>query len=257
MKIRGFEVRQGVKYLLDVEGLPHHPADSFRVYVFVNQPDATLEQVRPDNPNFAGFFGIFGGEHAPAGEEEIRDQNQRPDPPTEHHIPDDEIQGTPVLDLTSAIAHIAESADNANRVDLTLTILATNVEGQQVETSDLPFTGISIRAEESISRKPSDRGHAAARQNHSVAMRDNRFSPLDITIQVGDTITWLNEGDNVHTATSDDGKFFNTGDVDPGNSSNPITFDEAGEFPYHCRHHGRMRGKVTVVAGGTPRPETP
>ncbi|WP_459556761.1 tyrosinase family protein [Lacunimicrobium album] len=48
---------------LYVTGLPAHPADSFYVYVFVNQPDATPADATPENASFAGTFAVFGGLH--------------------------------------------------------------------------------------------------------------------------------------------------------------------------------------------------
>ncbi|HYV00978.1 MAG TPA: hypothetical protein VEM93_01345, partial [Actinomycetota bacterium] len=41
----------------------------------------------------------------------------------------------------------------------------------------------------------------------SVSMEDNVFSPTNITITAGETITWTNNGQNQHTATADDGSF--------------------------------------------------
>jgi hypothetical protein len=38
-------------YDLLVSGIPEHPRQSYFVYVFVNQPQATPEDATPDNPN--------------------------------------------------------------------------------------------------------------------------------------------------------------------------------------------------------------
>jgi plastocyanin len=55
-------------------------------------------------------------------------------------------------------------------------------------------------------------------------------------------------GQVVHTATSeDDGKTFDTGEIKPGETSSPVTFDKEGEFNYHCKIHGKtMNGTVVV-----------
>jgi plastocyanin len=84
-----------------------------------------------------------------------------------------------------------------------------------------------------------------------VTMIDNKFKPTDITITVGDSITWTNDGCNKHTATSDKGvdkeNAFDTKDVLSGKSSDPITFKKAGKVPYHCNYHpGVMKGTITV-----------
>ncbi|MBL9081784.1 MAG: tyrosinase family protein [Planctomycetales bacterium] len=52
---------------LSVGGIPDHPEKSYFVYVFVNQPDATPEDAKPTNANFAGTFGVFGGPAVDAG----------------------------------------------------------------------------------------------------------------------------------------------------------------------------------------------
>src|SRR4051812_22414634 len=75
-----------------------------------------------------------------------------------------------------------------------------------------------------------------AGKNVTVKMKDNSFDPKEITIEVGDTITWMNTGDNPHTATSDkkdDPNAFDTKDVASGKSSKPVEFKKAGTVPYH------------------------
>lgn len=79
------------------------------------------------------------------------------------------------------------------------------------------------------------------------------FSPMTVTIQPGDTVTWTNEGGN-HSVTADNGSF------DSGVSSNAWTFSHtypsAGSFGYHCDEHGGpgsgMFGTVVVQAAGGP-----
>ena len=84
----------------------------------------------------------------------------------------------------------------------------------------------------------------------TVAMKSLSFSPRSIEVQVGDSVVWDNEARTKHTATSDDdGKTFDTGEIEPGKSSEPVKFEKAGEFKYHCRVHGKtMSGTVVVRA---------
>lgn len=89
--------------------------------------------------------------------------------------------------------------------------------------------------------------------NHDVEMRDNEFLPRNITIAVGDTITWhsRSNNDNTHTATADDAddpNAFDTGDVEPGDTSSAVRFDTAGVVRYHCEHHSTMTGTITVTS---------
>lgn|GEM_PF-3130732 len=93
----------------------------------------------------------------------------------------------------------------------------------------------------------------------AVTIGDNFFSNGNQTIQIGDTITWTNNGNNTHTVTS--GNESNPGTVfDSGNLSRGQTFSfrfmTAGTFPFFCRIHGSntMNGTITVNSGGEPPP---
>jgi plastocyanin len=66
-----------------------------------------------------------------------------------------------------------------------------------------------------------------------------------IEVSVGDTVTFENADSAPHTATADEGGF-DTGNIAPGESAD-VTFDEAGEFTYHCNIHSSMTGTVTVA----------
>jgi plastocyanin len=85
-------------------------------------------------------------------------------------------------------------------------------------------------------------------ENHTVKMTDNKFTPKDVTVNTGDTVTWVNAGEVKHTATSDSAGMFDTKDVKAGGSSSPIAFSAPGTFPYHCVFHGGMKGSVIVKA---------
>jgi hypothetical protein len=67
-----------------------------------------------------------------------------------------------------------------------------------------------------------------------------------VTVGVGETVTWRNDGPSAHTATATDGSF-DTGLLDSGESGS-ATFQEAGAFGYLCEPHPFMKGTVRVVA---------
>lgn len=46
-------------------GIEAHPKQSLFVYVFANQPNASVEDALPENPRFLGSFGVFGGSGDP------------------------------------------------------------------------------------------------------------------------------------------------------------------------------------------------
>src|SRR5262249_40589542 len=84
----------------------------------------------------------------------------------------------------------------------------------------------------------------------TIKIKSLSYDPKKLEIHVGDSVVWDNTAFTNHTATSDDdGKTFDTGDIEPGKSSQPIKFDKEGEFKYHCKVHGKsMSGTIVVNA---------
>lgn len=83
------------------------------------------------------------------------------------------------------------------------------------------------------------------------------FTPRELQITVGQTVTWKNTSSMHHTVTADDDSF-NSGFVEPG-ASYSRTFLHPGRYPYHCVLHGSelgtgMAGVIIVVAASTPTP---
>src|SRR6185503_15258778 len=77
------------------------------------------------------------------------------------------------------------------------------------------------------------------------------YSPTPITINAGDSITWTNSDQAVHSAK---GTAFDTGFIQTG-TSKTLVFANAGTFDYICGVHGAsMSGRVVVVAAATPAP---
>lgn len=85
-------------------------------------------------------------------------------------------------------------------------------------------------------------GHAT---NHTVVIKDFAFTPADITIKAGDTITWVNQ-DSAQHSVWDLNDAFDTGLLAQGQSAS-LTFNGAGTFSYRCRPHGNMRGTITIT----------
>ena len=70
------------------------------------------------------------------------------------------------------------------------------------------------------------------------------FNPAVIVVKAGTKVVWTNKDDIPHTVDSTDGKF----------KSNPLdtedkfefNFTAPGEYPFFCRMHPKMTGKVVV-----------
>ena len=105
-------------------------------------------------------------------------------------------------------------------------------------------------------------GGAKTDATATVEVKAFRFQPTPITIEVGETITWINRDAILHTVTSGTpGEDLN----DSGQNANPpkpdglfdekldgkeatteFTFDKAGTYDYYCDIHKGMHGKIIV-----------
>jgi plastocyanin len=84
----------------------------------------------------------------------------------------------------------------------------------------------------------------------TVKLKSLGYDPKKLEIHVGDSVVWTNDARTKHTATSDDdGKTFDTDEIEPGQSSKPVKFEKAGEFKYHCKVHGKAMSGTIVVKG--------
>jgi LPXTG-motif cell wall-anchored protein len=77
-------------------------------------------------------------------------------------------------------------------------------------------------------------------------MLDFSYSPASIQVDQGSSVTFVNNGEEPHTATGDG---FDTGEVAPG-ASGSVTFGTPGNFSYFCTLHPQMTGTVNVRATG-------
>jgi FtsP/CotA-like multicopper oxidase with cupredoxin domain len=94
-----------------------------------------------------------------------------------------------------------------------------------------------------------------------VTIKDFKYRPQEIHVNVGDTVTWTNResGKRTHTVIQDEGAWTSDGNRinDPGAEIKPgsafsHTFDtDDTTYGYHCRLHTYMTGRV-IVGKGTP-----
>ena len=75
----------------------------------------------------------------------------------------------------------------------------------------------------------------------------NSYNPNRIEINVGDTVTWINNDSSPHTVTSSNDSAFDS-DVLMRGETFSFTFDKEGEYPYFCTLHPSMVGTVIVTA---------
>ncbi len=89
-------------------------------------------------------------------------------------------------------------------------------------------------------------GLAAADPGNSfqVTIDNFSFTPQNLTVKVGATVTWTNKDDVPHTVVNTAKKFSSR--VLDTDDKFSYTFSEPGTYEYFCSVHPHMTGKVTV-----------
>jgi plastocyanin len=78
----------------------------------------------------------------------------------------------------------------------------------------------------------------------SITIDNFSFTPKEITVSKGTTVTWINHDDAPHTVVSTDKKFKSRAlDTDDKYS---FTFSDSGAYGYFCSVHPVMTGNVSV-----------
>ena len=133
----------------------------------------------------------------------------------------------------------------------------------ETPSSETPSSG-SIggpSADVPVPVEPADRAggevHAPrqATASASVTARDDRFVPESITVEIGTTVVWRNEGQNPHTVTAND-RAFDSSTLESGESFE-ITFEEVGTVAYYCQIHGEPGSGMTGIVEVVAAPEDP
>jgi plastocyanin len=75
------------------------------------------------------------------------------------------------------------------------------------------------------------------------------FSPQELTVPPGTTVTWVNHDDIPHTVTEEN-KAFRSKALDTDDKFS-FTFNTPGDFSYFCSLHPHMTGKITVKPGAS------
>jgi len=85
---------------------------------------------------------------------------------------------------------------------------------------------------------------AAAAGPVEIKIDNYSFTPADITVAAGTTVTWVNRDDVPHTVRNNDGTLKSKAlDTDDKFS---MTFDKPGTYEYFCSIHPKMTAKVVV-----------
>lgn len=86
---------------------------------------------------------------------------------------------------------------------------------------------------------------ASAAQNQlDITILNFAFGPQTVTVSPGTKVTWTNKDSTAHTVTSDS-PLFDSGQINPGGTYS-FTFNQTGNFGYHCNIHTSMTGTIIV-----------
>jgi plastocyanin len=96
------------------------------------------------------------------------------------------------------------------------------------------------------SATPAEGTTPAPNDTTTVEIRNNTFNPAQLNVAPGTTVTFVNNDNVPHTATSDT-KLFDL-EIPPG-SSYPVVLEGEGTVPYHCELHPEMKGTIVVGDG--------
>jgi plastocyanin len=107
----------------------------------------------------------------------------------------------------------------------------------------LAILGLALLASSARSAY-SARAAATPADATAVGIDNFSFTPKEITIAKGTTVTWVNHDDVPHTVVNGD-KVFRSKALDTDDQFS-FTFTEPGTYTYFCSVHPMMTGKVIV-----------
>lgn len=113
--------------------------------------------------------------------------------------------------------------------------------------SDLPFrlprAPLLAAAVLALAPMPGARGGEVR-----VTIDNFTFTPAEVTVAPGTTVTWVNNDDIPHTVVEEK-RAFRSRVLDTEDKFS-FTFDTAGDYAYFCSLHPHMTGKVIVKPAG-------
>jgi plastocyanin len=114
-----------------------------------------------------------------------------------------------------------------------------------------PSTGTPNTTQTALPSTTSGPTNTPVAGNAAVNIHNFVFTPQNLTINVGTTVTWTNNDPYAHTATSPGN--FDSGNLNQGQTYS-FTFNTPGTYNYFCALHPSMTGSIIVSNGGGGTP---
>lgn len=122
-------------------------------------------------------------------------------------------------------------------ITLSVVALIFLVSSAGCSSSDSTPASSSPSAQTTSSAAP-----ASSEGGNAVLLKGFAFTPAEMTINKGETVTWTNEDSATHDVASDT---FKSDSMKKGDTFS-YTFNETGTFDYICSFHPSMKGTVIV-----------
>jgi plastocyanin len=110
--------------------------------------------------------------------------------------------------------------------------------------SGASVSSASERGDPSSGMVQSGSGEASTGPAIEVKIDNFAYTPGVVTVKAGTQVTWINRDDIPHTVDSTQGKF-KSAPMDTDEKFQ-FRFTEPGEYPFFCRMHPKMTGKIIV-----------
>ena len=145
----------------------------------------------------------------------------------------------------AGVAYLAPGADGASTVVSVFLAEGLAGGGGAAEDEGAAEEETPAAEEEDEATEEAAGGDTGDGEEIAVSIVDFAFEPAEVTVPVGGTVTWTNDGERNHTATAQDRDVLQSGTIDSG-ASYSETFDEAGTYEYFCEFHPDMEGTIIV-----------
>ncbi len=81
--------------------------------------------------------------------------------------------------------------------------------------------------------------------DHTITVDEDGYEPRELSVRSGEVVLLVNEGDEPHSFTADDGQV-DTGQMQPGDETT-LVLTEPGTYPFHDAEDPDHEGRLRVV----------